>query len=203
MMLWPLLALIPVFCLGRWCVTQQDTGCGVVLCAAAGYLMADGLHHLPTYSAPGTVLFLLVLSGMLLHTEETPVFAPWRQYWNETLNILHPSAALLALFCGMTGRFLPLLPLAAVLGLLTHLADTSAQRTAGLLLPLFGMTLLGAVLSHWVPLRGASLVCSAACLCIACLHLIPLAETFLSRRAVQALFCLFVFLSYYFTNCII
>lgn len=203
MTIWPLFALIPGFLLGRIAVRGGDTGCAVLLCAAAGGLTSVSLHALSPPTLRGGLLFLLVLSGTLLHTERRPTSAPWRQHWSDRLRLFQGDALLLAAFCGLSGQIFPLFALLPVLGLLTRLSGASLRHIAAVVLALLGVTLLSASASPWLSANCSALVCSAAGLSCACLHVLPMAECFVSIRAMHGLYCLFVFLTYYYTNCII
>lgn len=203
MTIWLLFALIPAFFLGRIAVRGGDLGSAVLLCAAAGCLTSVSLRAASTPTVFGGLLFLLVLGGTLLHTERTPVSTPWRQHWRERLRFLQGDALLLAVFCGLSMHYAPLLSLLPVLGLLTQLAKASPRHSAAIVLATVGATLLGLCASSWLSTDITTLICSAAGISIAGLHILSVAESFTSTRTVRGLFCLFVFLTYYYTNCII
>ncbi len=203
MIIWSFFALIPSFFLGRIAVRGGDAGCAVLLCAAAGWLTAISLRTTPLPTGCGGLVFLLVLGGTLLHTERCPTAIPWREHWGEWLHRYRGDVWLLSALCGLQEQFLPLFAAFAVFGLLTRLAGFSLRRFAAIALPLASFALLGWLLSSWTDADAAALVCSALGIAIAGLHILPMAEAFVSTRAVRGMFCLFVFLTYYYTNCII
>jgi uncharacterized membrane protein YfcA len=190
---------------GRLCVRWHDAGIAAVCSSCAGILTAGGLSVLrsPQLSAlPGFVLILLLV---LMTNESSLVSCSWKTEWTERLRQLLPPCIAAALLAGLTVQPVVLFPVVCVPALLSRLAWQplrAAIRWALALLLAAALGFSGSVfLSPWMGwIQG--LFCGI-CLGTAVFAMLPLACRLYPSRQNRILFCLFVFLTTYYTNCII
>lgn len=196
-------AVFPALLLGRFCVRWHDPGIAAVCSGCAGGLTAIGLTALSTPNPAMLPGFALVLVLALLFSDHRYEHLTWQAEWRLRLRHLLPWGLAAAALAGLTHTPCALLPIACVLALLSRLAWHPIRITAWLGLLLFLTAALGftcsGLLSPWSPLLLGIL--SGICLCIAIFLFLPLAERLYPGWQNHTLFCLFVFLIFYYTNC--
>ena len=197
-----ILGIFPAFMLGRISVRWKNHGCAALLSACAGGLLAVGLSVISQRGALTAVGFLLVLCLVCLRWEPLPEPCQWRTEWALRARNLYVWNSIAAVLCGILHQFAAIVLLCAIHGALTRLSGKSpvaAVRLPCLWLALSGIGfLLSPLLSGLI---AAGLLCGL-CLCIAALHVLPAAQSLCHGWQNAIIAVLFVFLFYYYTNCI-
>lgn len=197
-----ILGTFPAFALGRISVRWKNHGCAALLSACAGGLLAAGLSAVSHRGALTAVGFLVVLCLVCLRWEPLPERDSWRAEWVQRSRNSYIWNSITAVLCGILHQFAAIVLLCAVHGALTRLGGTSPA--VAVRLPCLWFALCGAGLLLSPLLSGpiaAGLLCGL-CLCTAALHVFPAAQSLCRGWQNAMISILFVFLFYYYTNCI-
>lgn len=195
----PFLALSFCYCIGWHCVFWQNSGCSALLTLCAAGLTCCGLSVLDSASYTSLIPAIAVFSVCLLQRDRLMTSTIWRECWRNKVRQLQNWSFLLLILCGAIGHWFPALFIGAAIGLESKLSgDTHSQSIKRLALCILAL-LAGSFLGNGNLGATTQTIICILCLSLAILHLLPAANELMSLESVYAVYCLFVFLFYYYT----